>query len=343
MRGLGVDKIGPQKIPAFKRDIYEIGRFNSLHALKMPLWSGPMNNKVSVGVVAIGNFDGVHKGHAALLADAKALSEVNDVRLAVLTFEPHPRQFFKPDTAPFRLTPAAAKERLLHEHGVERVEVIDFDAALAAMSAKDFIDKILVDTLKAKHVVVGADFHFGHDRAGNVATLQEDGRFLVHAVPLQQDGEEPVSSTRIRNLLTAGDINGANALLGWEWEIEGLVQHGDKRGRTLGYPTANIALNETLAPAHGIYAVEVKLEDDAEEEPWRFGVASLGMRPMFELKMPLLEVFLFKFEGDLYGMPVRVRLKKYIRPEQKFDSLEALKTQMDRDAQLARTALYPRK
>lgn len=283
-------------------------------------------------VVAIGNFDGVHKGHAALLAHARAVADAHGLPLAALTFEPHPRQFFKPSDKPFRLTPEHVKERRLKACGADSVEILDFNEIMASLTPQQFIDFMLVDHLNAVHVVVGSDFHFGRNRAGTLATLQGDARFKTHAVTLALAGDAPVSSTRIRAALEAGDIQAANTMLGWDWEIEGEVAHGDKRGRELGYPTANIPLGETLCPAYGIYAVRV----DVGGGIWHRGAASIGLRPMFKVKEPLLEVYILDFEGDLYGRTLRVQLVKKLRDEVKFDGLEALKTQMALDVTAVR-------
>lgn len=286
-------------------------------------------------VVAIGNFDGVHKGHAALLAYARKLADSEGLELKVLTFEPHPRAFFKPDSAPFRLTPEHVKERRLKACGADTVEVLIFNGIMAKLSAEMFVDMMVVDLANAAHVVVGADFHFGHNRAGHADTLQKDARFKTHAVTLENIGDAPISSTRIREAIQTGDIETANALLGWEWEMEGEVAHGDKRGRELGYPTANIPIGETLCPAHGIYAVRVDVGDGV----WRMGAASIGMRPMFAVKAPLLEVFLLDFEGDLYGRTLRVRPARKLRDEAKFSDLDALKAAMANDVAQARAIL----
>ncbi|NBX65595.1 MAG: bifunctional riboflavin kinase/FAD synthetase [Proteobacteria bacterium] len=294
-----------------------------------------MDTSKPKSVIAIGNFDGVHKGHAALLTFAKKLALVENMPLKVLTFEPHPRQFFKPGNAPFRLTPEHVKERRLKELGVDAVEVLIFNAIMAKLSADMFIDMMLVDLVNAAHVVVGHDFHFGHGRTGSIETLKADKRFVTHTVILEESGAAPVSSTRIRESLVGGDISAANDLLGWEWEIEGVVIHGDKRGRELGYPTANIPLAETLCPAHGIYAVRVNIGDGV----WRPAAANIGLRPMFEVKSPLLEVYLLDFDADLYGRTLYVRPVKKLRDEAKFKDLEELKSAMSADVEMARNIL----
>jgi riboflavin kinase/FMN adenylyltransferase len=285
-------------------------------------------------IVAIGNFDGVHKGHAALLAHARKIADAEKQPLVVLTFEPHPRTFFKPNDKSFRITPEHLKERRLKALGVDRVDVLDFNSIMANLTAEQFIDMIVVDHLNASHVVVGADFHFGKNRAGNVATLRADKRFTVDGVALEVLGDDPVSSTRIRAAIASGDIAAANTMLGWVWEIEGEVVHGDKRGGPMGYPTANIPLGETLSPSHGIYAVMVLIDGI-----WRAGAANIGLRPMFEVPEPLLEVFIFDFTGNLYGKSLRVRPVRKIRDEARFEGLEALKTQIADDCAKARDIL----
>lgn len=294
-----------------------------------------MDDSKPKSIVAIGNFDGVHKGHAALLAHAKNMAVAENLPLKILTFEPHPRQFFKPDVAPFRLTPEHVKERKLKELGADSVEVLVFNAIMAKLTAAQFIDMVIVDLVNAAHVVVGDDFHFGHNRAGTLETLKADKRFITHAVTLDKSDGAPVSSTRIREALLKGDVASANTLLGWPWEIEGEVVHGDKRGRTLGYPTANIPLNETLCPSHGIYAVRVDIGDGV----WRPAAASIGLRPMFAVQSPLLEVFLLDFSADLYGRTLCVRLVQKIRDEAKFVDLEALKDAMAKDVMATRNIL----
>lgn len=294
-----------------------------------------MDTSKAQSVVAIGNFDGVHKGHEALVAFAKNLALSANLPLKILTFEPHPRQFFKPDAAPFRLTPEHVKERRLKDLGADSVEVLVFNDIMAKLTAAMFVDMVLVDLMSAAHVVVGCDFHFGHNRQGTIETLKSDARFHTHALELEEAEAAPVSSTRVREALQNGDIEAANALLGWEWEIEGEVVHGDKRGRELGYPTANIPLNETLCPSHGIYAVRVNIGDGL----WRGGAASIGLRPMFAVSAPLLEVFLLDFDGDLYGRTLRVRPVRKLRDEAKFASLADLKAAMAQDIAQTRKIL----
>jgi len=285
-------------------------------------------------VLAIGNFDGVHQGHAALLKTAGDIAADNQLPLYVLTFEPHPRTFFKPDTTPFRITLRNTKIRLLKAFASD-VRVLDFNAFLAGMSAQQFINDIIVRDMNAAHVVVGQDFHFGKDRSGHIETLQADTRFKTTPISLIGDTMAAISSTRIRQALHDGNITEANEMLGWHWAIEGEVIHGDKRGREIGFPTANIPLGDTLCPAHGIYAVWVDIGDGK----WLPGAANIGLRPMFALAKPLLEVYLLDWSGDLYGKTLKVRPVKHLRPEAKFEGLEALKAQIAKDCAAARDVL----
>lgn len=293
------------------------------------------------GVVLLGNFDGVHRGHQAVVAAGRAVADRDGATLGALTFEPHPRSLFVPDTAPFRLTALPAKARLLHRHGCDFVVAQNFDRAFAALEARDFVTGILVEGLAARHVVCGYDFTFGRQRAGHVDALAEWGRefgFGVTVVqPVTREGEI-YSSTRIREALRGGHVAEAAALLGQDWEIEGEVVHGDKRGRLIGFPTANVALGEHLVPQLGVYAVRVA-EADSDTPDWRPGVANLGRRPTVDGEKLSFEVNLFDFSGDLYGRRLRVALHAFLRPEQKFAGLDALKAQIAADAQAARAIL----
>jgi riboflavin kinase/FMN adenylyltransferase len=285
-------------------------------------------------VVALGNFDGVHRGHQALLARAAELAGPRPASLVALTFEPHPRGFFVPDTAPFRLTLPPAKLRLLERHGVQAVLAQRFDAEFAALPAEAFVDDVLLKGLGARHVVCGYDFTFGVRRTGNVEKLRKLGAARDMGVtvldPVTREGEI-YSSTRIREALRAGMAGEAAELLGHPWEIEGAVEQGDQRGRTIGFPTANVALGEHLRPRFGVYAVRA-LVDGA----WRDGVANLGRRPTIGKLQENFEVHLFDFAGDLYGQVLRVALVDFIRPEMKFAGLDALKAQIAADGDAAR-------
>ena len=293
------------------------------------------------GAVALGNFDGVHRGHQALLAHTAEHARALGAPLVVLTFEPHPPRFFVPDTGPFRLTLPPAKERLLAEAGVQAVLAQRFDEAFAALSADTFVEEVLLAGLGARHVVCGYDFTFGARRGGNVERLRQMGeerKFGVSVLaPVMHEGEI-YSSTRIREALRAGWPSEAAELLGRPWEIEGIVEQGDRRGRTIGFPTANVALGEHLRPRFGVYAVRVLIEGEAGTR-WRGAVANLGRRPTVGKLQENFEVHLFDFEGDLYGKTLRVALVDFIRPEMKFAGLDQLKAQIATDAAAARTIL----
>jgi len=292
-------------------------------------------------VVALGNFDGVHRGHQAVIAAAGGIARERDASVAVLTFEPHPRSFFQPGRAPFRLTPFRIKMRQLEAIGVDYVCVMHFDDTLAKKSAEAFVIEILNEGLAVSHVVVGHDFVFGRERRGNAALLADLGAlhgFGITIVSAAGDGDEVFSSTRVREHLLAGRPLDAGRLLGRPWEIVGRVEHGDRRGHELGYPTANVALGEYLEPRLGIYAVKAGI-DEGRDTVWRDGVAYVGRRPTvggIELR---LETHLFDYEGDLYGRQLRVALIEFLRGDERFETLAALRARMDIDADLARQVL----
>lgn len=290
------------------------------------------------GVVALGNFDGFHLGHQAVVGRAIARARAEGRPALVATFDPHPVRFFRPDAPPFRLTTLEQRERLFAAAGADAMIVFHFDAALAGLSAAAFVDERLVGLLGATGVVTGEDFTFGKGRDGNVAVLRELGAargISAEAVaPVTLDGE-PVSSSRIRAALQSGDCATATRLLTRPFAIEGVVQHGDKLGRTIGYPTANIALDRYLRPRYGIYAVRGRLPEGRVLD----GAASLGIRPTFDPPKELLEPFFFDFSGDLYGQTIEVELHAFLRDEAKFDGLEALTRQMDADCAEARRLL----
>ena len=298
-----------------------------------PEWKG--------GAVALGNFDGVHRGHQALLAQAKEHADALGAPVLALTFEPHPRGFFVPDTGPFRLTLLPAKARLLADYGVQAVLSQHFDAAFAALPAEAFVADVLLKGLGARHVVCGYDFTFGARRSGNVERLRAEGKTRGFGVtvldPVTREGEI-YSSTRIRESLRAGWITEAAGLLGHAWEIEGTVELGDQRGRTIGFPTANVDLGEHLRPRFGVYAVRA-LVDGQESQGWRDGVANLGKRPTFGKLKENFEVHLFDFAGDLYSKVLRVAMVDFIRPEMKFAGLDQLKAQIAADGEAARKVL----
>ena len=288
-------------------------------------------------VIAIGNFDGLHRGHAAVIDRAVAMGQRLGRPTALLSFEPHPRVYFRPDLALFPLTDRNAKARLAERQGLEGLITLTFDAGLAAKTAEAFVDEILVRRLAISGAVVGFDFHFGAKRVGTPQFLAEAGQrfgFMVEIVPKQQAGGVEISSTLIREKLEAGEIKAANALLGHDWFVVGTVLHGQKIGRSIGYPTANLRLADECRLRHGIYAVRLTVE--GETLP---GVASFGRRPTFDNGAPLLEVFVFDFSGDLYDKIVEVTFVDFIREELKFDRVEALVEQMDRDSAAARRVL----
>ncbi|MFE1600690.1 bifunctional riboflavin kinase/FAD synthetase [Methylobacterium sp. ID0610] len=290
-------------------------------------------------VAAIGNFDGLHQGHRALIAAVREIARITGHPSAVLTFEPHPREFFAPERGMFRLTAEGAKLAVLARLGIDGVFVRRFDADLAATGASAFVGRLLKQELGLSGVVIGHDFHFGRGREGTPAMLQalcaENGLSCRVIAPVTAESEEsPVSSSAIRAALEEGDVAGANRLLGFRWFVQGAVRHGDKRGRTLGFPTANVAL-PACGLAHGIYAVRVRLADGSLRE----GVASYGRRPTFDNGAPLLETTLFDFSGDLYGQTIAVEFVGFLRGEARFDSAEALVAQMHRDAEQARALL----
>jgi riboflavin kinase/FMN adenylyltransferase len=300
-------------------------------------------------VVAIGNFDGVHRGHQALIAAARDEAKALGRPLAVLAFEPHPAEFFRPSPDSIRLTPLRVKARLLAELGVDAMFALPFDAQMAARPAADFVKDVLVKGLGASALVVGPDFEFGKGRGGNLATLQAMGAaegFTVTCFDMvtarssnAANDLEKISSTRIRAALKAADPVEAARLLGRWWAIEARVEHGDARGRTMGFPTANMHLGHCLAPAFGVYAVRVTILENDQPVGRHDGVANFGIRPMYQAKVPLMEAHLFDFDGDLYGKHLSVELIGYIRPEAKFPDLDALIAQIGRDAITARAIL----
>lgn len=287
---------------------------------------------------AIGNFDGVHLGHQAVL---KIAAEAADAPLGVVTFEPHPREFFAADAPPFRLMNASARAHRLETLGVERLYELRFNKRLASLSPEDFCAEILAGELGLKHVTVGADFCFGKDRAGDTALLQKLGPELGFGVTIAELIETKgiaVSSTKIREALAEGRPEDAAAMLGHWHRIEGPVIRGDQRGRDLGYPTANMSIDGLFPPKFGVYAVKVDVLN-GEHKGQYTGVASAGVRPMFGENHPNIETHVFDFAGDLYGADLSVALVAYLRPEEKFDSLDALIAQMDADSAKAREIL----
>jgi riboflavin kinase/FMN adenylyltransferase len=298
---------------------------------------GVSPDRLKGAVLAIGNFDGVHRGHRAVIAAAMSRARTLGVRAGALTFEPHPSRVLRPDLGLFRLTDERSKLRLLAGTGLDGAAVLTFNAALAERSASDFIADVLIGRFAVSGVAIGFDFHFGKNRGGSPAFLTAEGQkhgFSVDVVAPLEDEGRPVSSGSIRKALAEGHVVQAAELLGYPWFASGTVIHGEKRGRALGYPTANIALDPACGLKHGIYAVRVAAGDK------RFGgVASFGRRPMFDNGAPLLEVFLFDFSGDLYGASLDVAFIGWIRREMRFESVDDLVRRMDEDSNLAKAAL----
>lgn len=281
-------------------------------------------------VLAIGNFDGVHLGHRALIHEAKTLADKESKKLAVLTFEPHPRKLFRPDDPPFRITPENIKARQLEACGIDYLFSLSFDWDFASQSAEDFIDHVLKNGIRPAHIVVGFDFAFGQLRKGTTDTLKQAGYDVTVMNKVADDDGAKYGSSPIRTALRHGDIDKANTLLGWNWEIEGIIVEGDKRGRELGYPTANVPLGETIHPGYGVYATFVQIEG---EEEWRPAATNIGIRPMFELKIGQVEAHILDFDDDIYGKTLRIRPVKKLRGEAKFDDLDALIAQIDKDCE----------
>jgi riboflavin kinase / FMN adenylyltransferase len=288
-------------------------------------------------VLAVGNFDGVHHGHQALLKRAIDIARATGAPAGALLFEPSPREFFSPQEPHFRLTPIEQKLAIFDALGLDVAVVLGFDAALAGLDAETFIKRVLVDALKVNHVVVGYHFFFGKGRSGTPETMRIAGEkhgFGVTIIEPVADAGEAFSSTAIRLKLAQGDVIGAARALGRWWRVRGKVVGGAKRGTGLGFPTANIPLAKGTALAHGIYAVRTYLDGKEID-----GAAYLGTRPTFDDGMPVLEVFLFDFDGDLYGREIEVEFIAHIRDDRKFDGPEALKAQMENDCAEARKLL----
>ncbi len=289
--------------------------------------------------IALGNFDGLHAGHRAVIESARAASKRLGAPLGVATFEPAPRRHFQPDAPPFRLMPPRRREIALEALGVEETHLLRFDAVMAAMTDVEFCQRVLLDEVGALSVSVGFDFRFGKGRMGDVDTLRRIGTelgFEVDIVAEVKDGAEKVSSSRIREAIERGDVGEAARGLGSLWTVDAIVEHGEKRGRTLGFPTANMQLGEIVHPAHGIYAVWARLDED---KAWTPGVANFGRTPTTGLRDPLLEVMLFDVTGDFYGRRMHTAFVRLLRSEARFESLEALVDQMHRDVADARGLL----
>jgi riboflavin kinase/FMN adenylyltransferase len=294
------------------------------------------------GIAVLGNFDGVHRGHQAAIAEALRLGRRENLPVGVMTFEPHPRKLFRPDDPPFRLTPMRVKARQIEALGADFLILQRFDREFSRKGARAFVDEVLVRGLGVRQVVVGFNYAFGADRGGDLDLLRslatEQGFGLTILEAARGAEGDIFSSTNIRNFLKEGRVREAARILGRPWEIEGRVQQGDQRGRTIGFPTANIALGNYLRPALGVYAVRAGIDFGLRTE-WRPGVANLGRRPTFGKLDDLLEVHLFDFSGDLYNKHLRVALVDFLRPERKFDGLAALTAQIAVDAGDARRIL----
>jgi len=289
--------------------------------------------------VAIGAFDGVHRGHQAVIANARKAADALGAPLAVVSFDPHPRRWFQPDAAPFRLMTSGQMARALEPLEVDRLYLLPFDGEMAAMTDVEFARRVLSDGLDIRHAAIGFDFTFGKGRTGSPQAMGVYGDTLGFSVSVADRIDDPdglkLSSSAVREALKAGDMARAAAILGRPFAIEGEVVHGDKRGRTIGIPTANVRLDGYMRPAYGVYATRTRLSDGRVID----GVANLGVRPMFEIEDPLLEVWLFDFAGDLYGQTIETELVALLRGEMTFDDLDALKVQIDADAAAARAVL----
>jgi riboflavin kinase/FMN adenylyltransferase len=292
------------------------------------------------GVVAIGNFDGLHRGHQHLIDAAKSYAEKINEYLTVLSFEPHPKHFFAPDLPPFRLTPLAAKSDCLRRIGVDYFLCLAFEKQMAQLSAENFIGDILIDGLGATAIFVGSDFVFGHNRGGHIDTLNSyamRGNYTVHPCDLLTDADGTViSSSRIREALKSGNPKLAAKLLGWPWQIIGHVQHGQQLGRSIGFPTANISLDDYQRPQYGVYAARVHVLGRRDLP----AIVNIGNRPTVDGASEKMETHIFDFNADLYGQKIAVDIIDFIRPEQKFSSLDELQKQIAHDCELAKKILY---
>ncbi|MGH1456710.1 MAG: bifunctional riboflavin kinase/FAD synthetase [Alphaproteobacteria bacterium] len=294
----------------------------------------PQNAKDAV--IVIGNFDGVHLGHQALLTRARDLANALGKSLGVLTFEPHPRRLFHPDELPNRITPMALKAERLAASGVDILYALPFNWDFASQSAADFVQHILIDGLNAAHIIVGFDFKFGQLRQGTPDTIEAAGLDVTVVDEVTGKAGEDLSSSRVRQLIRHGKIEEANAVLGWGWELRGEVFKGDQRGRELGYPTANMKLEDHIHPAYGVYACFARLEGESD---WVMGATNIGIRPMFEVPLAQVETFIFDFNREIYGKTLCVRPIQYLRGEAKFNSLDDLIVQMEKDCAISRKIL----
>jgi len=292
--------------------------------------------------IAIGNFDGMHQGHCKVISRAGIFAHERGVPWGVLTFEPHPREIFDIDKPLFRLTPFDMKARQIEAMGVEFLVVIHFNTEFAKITAEEFVDQVIVQGFEASYVVSGFNFAFGHKRAGNTSFLQMKGeQFGFGTTGIKQvldDTGEIISSTRIRKFLLDGNPRAAGNLLGRNYEIEGIVSRGDQRGRKIGFPTANIKLDDHMRIANGVYAIKARI-DRGPDTVWHDGVANLGYRPTFNGSQCVLETHLFDFDEDIYDAYLRVALIDFIRPEQKFDGVEGLTVQIKKDISQSKSIL----
>ncbi|MDB5477563.1 MAG: ribF [Alphaproteobacteria bacterium] len=294
----------------------------------------------SDGVVVIGNFDGVHRGHQALLAHARQMANEMGAPMAVLTFSPHPRFYFKPDEPPFKLTDAVQKHELLKKAGADAIVELKFDALLSSLPPEEFVEIVLADGMRARHVVVGDNFAFGRGRKGNLPGLKKMAKTRLITVtgfrPIADFGHERISSENIRRAIRNGQMATAEDGLGHPWQIRSEVVRGQQRGRTIGFPTANLALEEYLQPKFGVYTAKIKIEG---EQGLHRAVMNIGIRPSFGGIGANLEAHLLDYTGDLYGKILRVDFGDFLRPEVKFSDLNALKEQIDKDVARARMML----
>lgn len=287
-------------------------------------------------VLVIGNFDGVHRGHQALLERGAEIARAQGKALGVLTFEPHPRALFRSDEPPSRITPATIKAWRLKIQGVDFLFSLPFDWDFASQSAGDFIQNVLINGIRAAHIVVGFDFRFGQMRKGTPQMIRDAGIDITVVEEVMIDTHGDLCSSRIRQLLRHGEIEQANSLLGWDWEIWGEVFKGDQRGRQLGYPTANIRLEDGIHPAYGVYAAYANVEGEQE---WRMAATNIGIRPMFTVPVAQVETYIFDYNTEIYGKILRVKPVSRLRSEAKFNTLDELIYQMNADCAQARVVL----
>ena len=302
------------------------------HLIEIPL-------RDKMGAVAIGNFDGVHQGHRTVIGEAGDFAKMNKIPWVVLTFEPHPRQFFQNSSEPFRLTPFRTKASFIRDLGVDIMVVLRFDQRLCQCDAKTFIQNVLIEGLSACHVVTGYDFRFGHNREGDCSTLLNFGKKLGYGFTAvsaaSDDGGGIYASTNVRKLLKEGKITNANAILGRPFSISGIVRPGKKLGRKIGFPTANMALGSYIRPRFGVYAIRAHFNSDRSLSPL-MGVANIGNRPTVDGHEELLESFFFDFNGDLYGQRLSIELLKFIREEWKFTDVDSMAKQIAEDCKEGR-------